>query len=532
MATEPRSRRAGVLAPLFSIPSSRSWGVGDIGDIGVMTRWLERAGLRLLQLLPINEMPPHETSPYSALSAMAIDPQFIAVGLLEDFAALGGEPRLEADLRARIERVRAAPAVDYAGVRALKQTVLRRSFARFLDSEWAGKTGHTGRAAALRAYMNEQAWWLDEYALFRALHASEDERPWPDWPAPLRNRDPAALAQARLDLADDILYRQYLQWVANDQWDGARTAAGGVALFGDLPFMVSVDSADVWARQDEFRLDVSAGVPPDAFSEDGQDWRLPAYRWDVVAAGNFGWLRDRARRNADLFDGYRVDHLVGFYRTYFRPHDGSEPQFTPADEAAQTRLGARVLQVLREPGAEIIAEDLGIVPEFVRESLTRLSVPGYRVLRWERQWDADDQPFTDPVDYPPRAVATSGTHDTESMAVWWEGAPTEEKAAVLAIPSVRARLTSDACARATREPGLSDQLRDTLLEVLYASGGDTLILPIQDVFGWRDRINQPATVSAANWTWRLPWPVDQMSAEPEAVAAALRLREWARRYGR
>ena len=532
MPTELRSRRAGVLVPLFSIPSSRSWGIGDIGDIGAMTRWLESAGLRLLQLLPINEMPPGETSPYSALSAMAIDPQFIAVDLLEDFGARGGESRLEADLRARLEGVRAAPAVDYANIRDLKQIVLRRSFARFRDSEWAGRTRHTGRAAALRAYIDEQAWWLDEYALFRALHAREDERPWLDWPAPLRDREPAALAQARLDLTDDILYRQYLQWVANDQWDAARQASGGVALFGDLPFMVSGDSADVWARQDEFRLDVSVGVPPDAFSEAGQDWGLPAYRWEVVADRDFEWLRDRARRNAELFDGYRVDHLVGFYRTYFCPHDDSGAQFTPPDEVAQTRLGERVLQVLRAPGAEIIAEDLGVVPDFVRESLARLSVPGYKVLRWERQWDAGGQPFTDPVDYPPRAVATSGTHDTEPMAIWWERAPAEEKEAVLAMPSVQARLTEEARMRAIGAPGLPDELRDTLIEVLYASGADLLILPMQDVFGWRDRINQPATVSDSNWTWRLPWPSDRLSVEPEAVAAAARLREWARRYSR
>ena len=523
------SRRSGLLVPLFSLPSSRSWGIGDIGDIGAMTRWLRTAGVRLLQLLPINEMPPGETSPYSALSAMAIDPQFIAVGLLEDFVALGGEGRLEADLRVRLASVRAAPGVDYANVRDLKQIVLRRAFARFRESEWVR---NTRRTVALRAYIRNQAWWLDDYALFRALHAREDERPWLDWPAALRERQPVALAQARVDLADDILYRQYLQWVANEQWDVARKASGGVALFGDLPFMVSGDSADVWARQDEFRLDASVGAPPDAFSETGQDWGLPVYRWDVLADRDFGWLRQRARRNAELFDGYRVDHLVGFYRTYFRPHDGSAAQFTPPDQAAQTRLGERVLQVLREPGAEIIAEDLGLVPNFVRESLARLSVPGCKVLRWERYYRAEGQPFRDPVDYPSVAVATSGTHDTEPMVTWWEGAPAGEKEAVLAIPLVRARLTDEGCARALAASDLSGELRDALIEALYASGANLLILPMHDVFGWRDRINEPGTIGALNWTWRLPWPSDVLSAEPEAVAAAARLSAWATRHGR
>ena len=511
------------------MPSSRSWGIGEIGDIPTMAAWMAGAGQRVLQLLPINEMPPFETSPYSALSAMAIDPQFISLSDLEDFAALGGEARLEAHLRVQLDKVRAAITVDYTTVRTLKHAVLRQSFARFREETWNRRTP---RGHSFRAYVHDQSWWLDEYALFRALHARYDEQPWSEWPEPLRDREPSALAAARVELADDILYRQYLQWVASDQWSAARRAAGGVAIWGDLPFMVSGDSADVWSRQDEFRLDASVGVPPDAFSETGQDWNFPAYRWDVVAAGGYGWLRDRARRNAALFDGYRVDHVVGFYRTYFRPHDGSGAQFSPADQPAQVLLGERVLQVLRESGSEIIAEDLGVVPPFVRESLERLAISGYKVFRWERFWELDGQPFIDPVDYPAGSIATSGTHDTEPMAIWWATAAADEREAVLAIPSLHMRLGLRHRRLALKAPDLLAPVRDTLIEVLYAAGSDLLILPIQDVFGWCDRINQPATVNTSNWTWRLPWPADRLSEEPEAVETAARLREWGKRYGR
>ena len=353
-----------------------------------------------------------------------------------------------------------------------------------------------------------------------------------DWPAPFRNRSPAALASARLELADDILFRQYVQWLAGEQWARARAAAGNVALFGDLPFMVNGDSADVWARQDEFRLDASAGVPPDAFSETGQDWGLPVYRWDVLAARDFDWLRIRARRNADLFDGYRVDHLVGFYRTYFRLRSTDAAAFVPDNEADQLALGERVLEVFREPGTEIIAEDLGVVPDFVRASLARLAVPGYRVFRWERRWHEPKQPFKDPLAYPPLSVATSGTHDTEPMALWWESAPPEEREAVLALPSIARCLGATERARALDDEALSPSLRAALTEVLFASASDLLILPIQDVFGWRDRINQPATVNDLNWTWRLPWPGDRLLSEPEAVAVADQLRGWAAKYRR
>ena len=524
------SRRSGILAPLFSLTSARSWGIGEIGDIETVARWLESAGQTVLQLLPLNEMPSGECSPYSSLSAMAIDPQFITMDAVEDFDAVGGEGALSPAHRSALEAVRVSPAIDYRRVRELKHAALRKAFAHFRDVELAGGTR---RAAAFHAYVTEQAWWLEEYALFRALHVRHREQPWTSWPEPLRTRQLDALAAARAELADDILYRKYLQWLAGDQWGVARDRAAGVALFGDLPFMVSGDSADVWSRQDEFRLDASVGVPPDAFSETGQDWGLPPYDWDVLEARDFDWLRHRARRNADLFDGYRVDHLVGFYRTFVRSLDTGETTFVPAEEPDQIALGERVLGVFREPGTEIIAEDLGVVPDFVRESLDRLQVPGYRVFRWERRWHDPGQPFRDPRhEYPRASVATSGTHDTEPMIVWWEGAPRGEREAVMSIPSLRARLADDEVAAALDDHRLSHGMREALLETLFESGSDLLILPIQDVFGWRDRINQPATVGGTNWTWRLPWPCDRLVTTPESIAVASQMRAWAERHGR
>jgi 4-alpha-glucanotransferase len=172
------------------------------------------------------------------------------------------------------------------------------------------------------------------------------------------------------------------------------------------------------------------------------------------------------------------------------------------------------------------------VPDFVRESLASLGVPGYRVFRWERRWKEEGQPFTDPVGYPPVSVATSGTHDTEPMTIWWEGAPREERQAVLDVPTVAARLTDEDRTRALDGRALPHAVREALVEALFASGADLLILPIQDVFGWRDRINLPATVGKDNWTWRLPWPSDRLATEPEAMAVATQLREWATRHGR
>ena len=519
-----RGRHVGLLIPLFSLPSSSSWGIGEIPDIPLVARWLQHGGQNLLQMLPINEMAPGQKSPYSAITAMAIDPIFIGLREVEDFLALGGENSLDAAERETLSAARAAAVVDHDRVRTVKHAALRRAFERFRREQFDRRSA---RAEALHAYLDEQHWWLDDYAVFRALHARFDERPWTSWPQELKAREPRAIERVRTDLAGEILFYEYLQWQADLQWQAARAQAP-VALFGDLPFMVDLDSADVWAHQDLFDLDASVGAPPDAFSATGQNWGLPAYRWDVMAARGDAWLRERARRNAALYDGYRIDHLVGFYRTYLFPHDGSKPHFRPSGQPEQQALGERVLGVFRDEGSRIAAEDLGTVPDFVRASLVRLGIAGYRVLRWEREWHEPGQPFRDPLAYPAISVATSGTHDTEPMAVWWDSAPPEERAAVGRIPMLRSIV--GACDFSTAR--FTPALRDALLEALFASGSDLLILPVQDVFGWRSRINVPATVSDENWTYRLPWPADTLDSQPEARERAGRLREWAGRHGR
>jgi 4-alpha-glucanotransferase len=513
-----RGRHAGMLVPLFSVPSRQSWGIGEIGDLPTLGAWMADAGFSFVQLLPLNEMAEGQNSPYSALSAMAIDPVFISPSAVPEIQALGNEQMLSADERAQLRQARERPSVDYAAVRALKARALRAAFDRFHTHEWLLKTA---RARRLRRFMERARWWLDEYALFRALHARYEGRYWREWDTLIRDRDPAALQQARDELGVEILFYSYLQWLAAEQWMQAREASD-IGVFGDFPFMVSGDSADVWSRQEDFRVDASVGAPPDAFSETGQDWGFPAYRWREIAAGGFQWLAARARRNAELYDAYRVDHLVGFFRTYVREPDG-QAAFVPSIEAEQIVQGERVLEVLSAPGARLIAEDLGVIPVFVRETLTRLRIPGYKVLRWEREWDLEGQPFKDPAGYPQCAVATSGTHDTETLAEWWDEAPLAERDAV----SRMVCMDPPGCDPA--EP-FSTHTRDAILQVLFSSSADIVLVPIHDVFGWRDRINTPAVISNENWTWRLPWPAEDLETEASAVERATFIRGLTMKY--
>ena len=517
-----RGRHAGVLLPLFSAVSSRSWGIGEIGDIPIMGRWLSRAGFDLWLTLPVNEMSAGQHSPYSAMTAMAFDPIYLSLDAVEDFAALGGESSLTTDQHAVLAEVRRSPTVRYDDVRRLKRSALARAFDRFEREDLATRSS---RAHAFQDFTTAQAWWLEDYALFRSLHAQHDERAWWEWDEGVRTHRFEAIKAARESLSREVRYHQYVQWQADLQWRRARAEAG-VAIFGDLPFMVGRDSADVWARQHAFRADATIGVPPDAFSETGQDWGLPMFRWDVIEEDDWEWVRQRARRSADLFRGYRIDHLVGLYRTYAIPVDGGERTFSPPDQASQVKRGETLLRLFLETGARVIGEDLGTVPDFVRASMAKLRVPGFKVLRWEREWHQPGQPFRDPHHYPALSVATTGTHDTEMLAEWWEAASIDERRAFAHIPVLaRHALDVDGGTFGANE-------RHALLETLYASGSDLVVLPIQDAFGWRDRINTPATVSDDNWTWRLPWPVDEWLSRGEPAGVADHLRGLAAHHGR
>ncbi len=510
-------RQAGCLIPLFSIRGPRGWGLGEIPDLVPFARWAGAAGFSVVQVLPAHEASRGQSSPYAALSAFALDPVYVAVDALEDFDAAGGRDALSPEEQDEVAALASVPAVPWPRTRALKERALGLAFRSFLEREWKRRSG---RARQLEEYAREHAGWLDDYALFVTLHDDRyGGRPWIEWDRALRDRDPHALAAARAEHSERVLYHVWLQWQLDEQWHAARRAcnAAGIELMGDLPFMVATDSADVWSRPFDFRLDARVGVPPDAFSNTGQDWGLPVYRWDVMEENGFHWMTERARRSADLYGLYRVDHVVGLYRTYYRPNDGGSPAFIPDAEEAQIRNGETMMEIFSR-GARVIAEDLGTVPDFVRASLTRCKVPGYRVLRWEK----DASVFRDPARWPALSVATTGTHDTDALADWYDALPPEERKAFLAIPGL-ARLQERAPAR------FDAKVRDELLELVYRSGSELALLPLQDALGSRERVNIPGTVSESNWSYRMPMT---LAALAENAAVAERLRGLAARSGR
>jgi 4-alpha-glucanotransferase len=366
--------------------------------------------------------------------------------------------------------------------------------------------------------------------LFRALKERFRWREWALWPDGLDRHEPAALKLASRELAGESSFYSHIQFVAHRQWEEVRTeiARRGVLLGGDLAFSPGRESAEVWANQELFDLTRTVGAPPDAFSKDGQRWGLPMPDWARMRALDFSLIRARVRHAREIFDLLRIDHVVGLFRTYgFGIDPLAAGAFDPRAEADQRAQGDNILHVIKQDAKDmaIFAEDLGVVPPFVRTSLTAMGIPGYKVMRWEREWKVSGQPFIDPATYAELSVATTGTHDTDTMLEWWRAAGADERRQFVA--SLRLDGAIDA-----RQNELDDRAVDAIIESLYMARSRIAIAPVQDLFGWRDRINTPGTMNDANWKWRLPFALDSFADNSKVRQRTATLRAIASRTRR
>jgi isoamylase len=502
-----RRRRAGVAIPLFSIRTNAGWGLGEIPDLARFAQWAHAAGFSVLQLLPVNEIAGGDASPYAASSGFALDSVYLSLDECEDFRAAGGRDALPKEGQDLLASVAGASLVDWGGVRRLKQIGIGVAFEHFLQAEWHKQTA---RAQELSAFVRGNRSWLDDYALYRVWH-DQYGTGWLDWPAEAKNRDPGALAELREQQRDAILRVKWTQWQLDRQWRKARldSSRAGVELMGDLPFVVGVDSADVWASPWLFRTDLHVGAPPDDSSSDGQDWGLPLYDWPALARDSFGWIRARASRAGQLFALYRIDHAIGFYRTYFRAIDGKSRGFSPRDENEQLRQGEGLMRLMGQFG-EVVAEDLGMVPPFLRPSLERLGVPGFRVLRWEKDGDK----YRDPGAWPESSVATNATHDTDTTAGWYESLSPEERDRLREIPGL---------GEIDPSKPFEDGARDLLLRAVYAAPSRLALVPFQDALGSKDRLNTPGTTDKANWSYRCPRTIEELLADGPLMERLVKL---------
>lgn len=502
-------RRSGILMHPTSLPGR--FGIGDLGEAAYrFVDFLTAAGQSYWQVLPLSPTG-YADSPYQTLSAFAGNPLLISPDKLVEAGHLSA---------ADLADVPAFPAerVDFGPVIQYRTRLLNRAFARFRAQAPAGQK------AAFARFCDEQAFWLNDFALFMALKEAHHLRPWHAWEPEVVTRQPEALARWRKELAGEIENQQYRQWQFFEQWLAVKRYANerSIHVIGDIPIFVSLDSADVWASPHLFHFDehlrptVVSGVPPDYFSATGQLWGHPLYRWEVMARNGYAWWISRFRMAFTQADVLRIDHFRGFYN-YWE---------VPAEEKTAIRgrwlygPGAGLFHAVTAALGEIaiIAEDLGDFDAESRAGVDALQAefgyPGMKVLQFAFSSGPHD-PFL-PHNFTRDCLVYTGTHDNDTIAGWYQVTSTAAEREYARKYCARQYLDSD---------GLS--IAWDLIRLAWGSVAHTAITPVQDLLslGHRMRMNTPSTVGAPNWCWRL-----LPSALTGEIAA--RLRELTTIYGR
>jgi len=481
---EPRSlppfpsqyRASGLLLHLTSLPSQ--YGIGDLGPSAFS--WIDRlhsAGQTWWQALPLGPTG-YANSPYQALSSFAGNDLLISPSyLIGDGLLTAGDCKSEFS----------SEIVDYEAVIPFKQRLLEKVWTAFSRGE------RNDLRSAYEQFCIEQASWLEDYALFRALKIKYKDAYYLDWPAALVERAPEALLAARQELADQINQFRFAQFLLLRQAEQLKQHAHlkGVNLIGDLPFFVSPDSSDVWANPELFVLDgqrrplLVAGVPPDYFSAKGQLWGNPVYNWEVLRSTGYRWCIDRLRALLSHVDVIRLDHFRGFVATWHVP-TGAPTAETGHWEAGP---GADFFHAVhRELGRlPFIAEDLGLITPDVHALRDQFQIPGTRVLQFAFDGHADN-PYL-PENSVPNTVVYSGTHDNAPTRAWYDQLPEQQRQTLWKYLK--------------RQPGEQAEVAPALIHLAWSSPAALAIAPLQDLLnlGKSSRMNVPGRADG-NWRWR------------------------------
>ena len=474
----PEYRACGVLLHVTSLPSP--YGIGDLGSSAFS--WVDHlhdAGQQWWQALPLGPTG-YGNSPYQSLSSFAGNTLLISPGeLISDGLLQPGD--CESDFPADF--------VDYARIIPFKHRLLEKAWTNFNAGARKDLRSEFGRFCA------DQANWLEDYALFRALKAKYRGAYYLDWPAKLVQRRPDAIAEVRRELATQIDQLRFAQFLLSRQADQLKehAHAKGVGLIGDLPFFVSPDSSDVWANPEFFLLDeqrrphLVAGVPPDYFSAQGQLWGNPVFNWDALRATGYRWYIERLRALLAHVDVIRLDHFRGFAAAWHVPAGSPTAQsghWVPGP-------GADFLQVVQSEFGTLpfIAEDLGLITPEVHALRDRFQIPGTRVLQFAFDGHTDN-PYL-PDNFVFNTVVYTGTHDNATTREWYEELPDYQR--------------QNLCRYLPRAPGQIAEAAPELIRLAWSSKAALAIAPLQDLLnlGAEARMNVPGRADG-NWCWRCP----------------------------
>ncbi|HON06330.1 MAG: 4-alpha-glucanotransferase [candidate division TA06 bacterium ADurb.Bin131] len=408
-------KKSGICTPLFSVYSSESTGIGDFNDIKKLVDFCRSINATILQFLPLN-MCGMDNCPYNAVSSFAIDPIYISLSSFS-YDGLICPDRLISDLR--LSFVSGKNNRCNYSVREEKLRILRNIFNKVID------TVKSDISFAL--FVRDNEYWIDEFAVYRVLKNIHNNAPWYEWEDFFANVNHEKIEDIRYAYNKDILFEKWIQFICFQQMASAKRYANdhGVLLMGDLPVLVSKDSADVWAKRELFNLNYSAGAPPDMYCVYGQRWGMPIQNWDIVKKHDFRYIIEKFKFSDNFFDMMRIDHVIGLFRIWSIPIDdpvenqGLNGVFIPSDEGIWKQHGSEILHVMNEnSNCLLCAEDLGVIPDICPAVLKEFGIPGYDVQRWKKRYGYDYS-FIPSSEYRQSGISTLSTHDTSFWLEWW-----------------------------------------------------------------------------------------------------------------
>jgi 4-alpha-glucanotransferase len=492
----------GINVFLSALQSENSCGIGEFLDLLPVLHFCMNAGLGVIQLLPLNDSG-YDPSPYNALSSVALNPVYLSLHCLPGLEDEKPECAALLEKLSSLKAYSLLPRVAYRDVLIAKIRWLKDYIDLFKEQLLSNQE--------FKLFKDGNP-WVETYAMFKVLKDKFDHASWESWPNEYQKFDSNQRSSFIAEFKDSIDFFSLLQFLCFSQLKQIRNFADrhGLLLMGDIPILVSRDSVDVWNLPHLFELQFAAGAPPDIYSSEGQYWGFPLFNWEAIRLDDYRFWRERMRFANEFYHLYRIDHAVGFFKIWGIPigEPGSRGHFIPADPAQWIPQGEHLLSMILASSSMLpIAEDLGAVTKEIRECLSRLGIPGTKVLRWMRNYD-DHKEYLLFNQYPPLSLSCVSTHDSETLTLWW--CDCKEEAEAFAQFKGWEYI-----------PLLDDEKRLQILKDSHATTSLFHVNPLQEYFAFfpelvaddpnDERINIPGKFLPTNWTYKYHTPIELWS---------------------
>lgn len=467
-------RKSGILLPVSSIPSK--YGIGTFSKQAYeFIDQLEKAGQSYWQILPLGPTG-YGDSPYQSFSTFAGNPYYIDLETLVEEGYLTVEDCEACDFGDDVRYI------DYEKIYLSRFKVLRKAF----------HNSHVEEEEAFQKYVEENSFWLEDYALYMAVKNSFDGVSWIEWEEDIKLRRPEAMERYRKEYAEEVEFFKFQQYLFTKQWTALKAYANQkkIRIIGDIPIYVAFDSADTWANSELFQLDDTltpiavAGCPPDAFSATGQLWGNPLYRWEYHKETAYEWWMKRIDYCYRLYDVVRIDHFRGFDEYYSIPYQDETAEFGHWEKGP----GYDIFKTMkaRLGNKAVIAEDLGYLTDSVIKLVRKTGYPGMKILQFA--FDSREESDYLPHNYGTNSVVYTGTHDNDTTLGWYSVLNRKDKAFAKKYLDIRTR----------------KDVQWVFIRAAMGSVSDTCVIPMQDYLGLgaEARTNVPSTLGT-NWKWRM-----------------------------